>query len=345
MSDFTTKRLQALEACDKVISGIEDETITVSSALLQCMKIARLVNDIEGQEWLSYEYGGYPETKDGLIVESAWEIAIQHGRGFISDEDKKQHIFIALAAVLEESIESSRTALKNYSTQGFSASGEYALLATDRMNLRVAQQTNKLLEIIQTNEKRLSILRSQYYDYAIRWKIDLQFGNTARNFFEEYQEKVSLFFASFPTTTLQKLNALEDLIEDGNPERYSQALTSCRRLWEDVAKQLFDEFLPDYKDKIFKAKSGVKIDVSGDHYNNKLSAAIETLQSKAAKNTLVGSEIIYLVDWMDLILKLQSSGVHSDITRDQAVQCIIHTYIALGDILKLRDAAVSPNLE
>ena len=44
MSDFTTKRLQALEACDKVISGIEDETITVSSALLQCMKIARLEN-------------------------------------------------------------------------------------------------------------------------------------------------------------------------------------------------------------------------------------------------------------------------------------------------------------
>ena len=32
----------------------------------------------------------------------------------------------------------------------------------------------------------------------------------------------------------------------------------------------------------------------------------------------------------------QNDGVHHDITREQAMQCIIHTYIALGDILSLR---------
>lgn len=167
----------------------------------------------------------------------------------------------------------------------------------------------------------------------------MQFGNTAKKVFGEYQEKVSLFFSNFSTTTLQKLNAIETLMEDGNPERYSQVLTSCRRLWEGVAKQLFEEVLSDHRAKTFKTKSGVEIDVSGDHYNNKLSALIETLQSKATKNSLVGSEIIYFVDWMEQINKLQSSGVHSDITRDQSMQCIIHTYIALGDILKLRESA------
>lgn len=128
-------------------------------------------------------------------------------------------------------------------------------------------------------------------------------------------------------------------MEDGNPERYSQILVSCRRLWEDTAKQLFNEVLPDYKDTTFKTASGKFIDISGDHYNNKLSAVIETLQKKSAKNTLVGSEIIYLIDWIEQINKLQSSGVHSDITRYQAMQCIIHTYIALGDLLKLRNDA------
>lgn len=343
MSDFATKRLQALEACDKVINGIEDGTITVSSALLQCMKIARLVNDVDGQEWLRYEYGGYPKTDDGFVTSSAWDVAVAHGRSFISDEDKRQHIFLELAAELEENIEGAKTALKNYSTQGFSAAGNYALAATDRMVTRIAQGTNGLLNRSKTSEKRLSILKSQYYDYAVRWQIDLQFGNSAKKIFEEYQERVSLYFSNLPTTTLQKLNAIEDLMEDGNPERYSQVLTSCRRLWEEVAKQLFEEFLPGYKDRTFKAKSGAEIDVSGDHYNNKLSAVIETLQTKAAKNTLVGSEIIYLVDWMEQINKLQSSGVHSEITRDQAMQCIIHTYIALGDILKLKDVTTSLN--
>ena len=72
--------------------------------------------------------------------------------------------------------------------------------------------------------------------------------------------------------------------------------------------------------------------------NNKLSAIIEKLHEKAAKNTLVGSEIIYLIDWIEQINKLQNSGVHSEITREQAMRCIIHTYIALGDILKLKES-------
>ena len=51
----------ALVACGKVINGIEDETISTSSALLQCSKIARLTNDEEAIIWFQYEYGGYVE--------------------------------------------------------------------------------------------------------------------------------------------------------------------------------------------------------------------------------------------------------------------------------------------
>lgn len=337
MGDYATKRLQALDACEKVINGIEDGSVTVSSALLLCKKISRLVSDIEGQEWLGYEYGGYPTTKEGYITNDSWGLAVRHGRSFYNKE-KEIRIFTELAAELEEAIASTRVALNNYTTQGFSAAGEMALLATDRMALRVSQSTNELLRANRTNEKRLSILNSQYYDYAVKWQIDLQFGDTARKIFEEYQEQVSLSFADISTTTLQKLSAIECMMEDGNPERYSQVLTSCRRLWEDTAKQLFTELLPDYRDKTYKTKSGKEIDVSGDHYNNKLFAVIEELQGKTAKNTLVGSEIVYLVDWLEQINRLQNSGVHSNVTRAQAMQCIIHTYIALGDILKLKES-------
>lgn len=46
------------------------------------------------------------------------------------------------------------------------------------------------------------------------------------------------------------------MMDESNPERYSQVLTSCRRLWSDIAKILFDEVLPDYKGNSFKTKSG-----------------------------------------------------------------------------------------
>ncbi len=339
MSNITTKKTQALEACDKVINGIEDGVLSVSSALLLCKKIARLVNDQEGIEWLSYEHGGYPKDKDGLIKRQAWEIGAKHGRYYEEkgkDGKKQDYIFVELCNELEASIESDKRAMNNYTTQGYSASGDYAHWATNNMANAVFMGTNDLRQNIKKSERRLSILKSQYYDYAVRWQIELRFGNTAQSVFEEYQTKVDGYFTSMPTSTLQKLNAIEDLMEDGNPERYAQVLTSCRRLWSETAKQLFEEVLPNYAEKTFTTKSGKNIDISGDHDNNRLSAVIEMLQSKAAKNTLVGSETIYLVDWMEQINNRQSAGVHSEVTREEAMQCIIHTYITLGDILSLK---------
>ena len=339
MSNVSDKRKQALEACDKIINGIEDETISVSSSLLLCKKIARLVNDIEGQEWLNYEYGGYPTSEDGRILKQAWQIASDHGRSYKDEIDGKQVnvIFIELCGELKATIDNSQKALGNFSTQGFSASGEWAAVAANNMTSTVAKNTGLLLNRIKTAERRLSILKSQYYDYAVRWQIELQFGSTAKKVFDDYQEQVDSYYSKLPTTTLQKLNAIEGLMEDGNPERYAQVLTSCRRLWSETAKTLFNEVLPNCTDRSFKTKSGQGIDVSGDHDNNKISAVIETLQSKATKNTLVGSEITYLIDWIEQINKLQNAGVHTDITREQAMKCIIHTYIALGDILSLKE--------
>lgn len=331
------KKQQALEACEKVINGIEDGTISVSSSLLLCKKIARLVNDADGQEWLGYEYGGYPNNNG--IPQSAWVIGAKHGRVYRAkntDGKSQEYMFTELCGELESSIESKKNAISNYTTKGFSVAGEQAAVATSSMTYAVSKGTNNLLQNIVTAERRLSILKSQYYDYAVRWQIELQFGNTAKSIFDEYQERVDNHFSALPTSTLQKLNAIEDMLEDGNPERYAQVLASCRRLWTETAKTLFDEVLPGYTEKTFKTKSGKDIDVSGDHDNNKLSAVIETLQSKAAKNTLVGSETIYLVDWMEQVNSRQSAGVHSNVTREQAMQCIIHTYIALGDILSLK---------
>lgn len=344
MSEYAKRRLQAIEACEKVVNGIEDGTITASSSLLLCKKIARLVNDMDGQQWLEYEYGGYPS--DGSVIpHGAWQIGARHGRRYTEKKDKKteEYMFTELCGELETTIQSEMKAIGNFSTQGYSVSGDYALVATNNMTSAVSQNTSNLLNRIKLAERRLSILKSQYYDYAVKWLIELQFGSAAKTVFEEYQEKVDGYFSVLPATTLQKLNAIEAMMEDGNPERYSQVLTSCRRLWSDTAKALIAEVLPEYTESQFKTASGKMIDVSGDHDNNKLSAVIETLQAKAAKNTLVGSETIYLIDWMEQINSRQSAGVHADVTREQAAQCIIHTYIALGDILSLKDTAMKSN--
>lgn len=326
---------KALLACEKVIDGIEDQTISTESALLQCTKIARLLNDEESLMWLQYEYGGYPRGEDGRVERAAWALAYKMGRGYINDG--KKLIFTELASELEERIIANRSAVGNFTTNWTSVAGDYAAIAVNNLTHAVTTSTTTVLNTIATCQKRLSLLKAKYYDYALKKQIELSFGNVASGIFAEYRERVDNAFSMLSKETLLKLQVIEGKLETDNPEMYSQALTTCRRLFESVAAELFAKYFPGYSQKTYKTKSGKEIDVSGDHYKNKLSAVIELLEDKSTSKTLVGSNIIYLLDWIDNITSLQCKGVHSEITRDDARKCIIQTYICLGDVLNMQE--------
>ena len=325
---------KALEACEKVLDGIEDNTITTESALLLCTKIARLTNDEENMIWLQYEYGGYPRNIEGVVIQDASNIAFKKGRGY--QEDGNSCIFTELASELEEKIIAQQKAVENFTTKGTSVSGQAAVYAVDRLTKNVHQSTIAMVLGVTGAKKMLSLLRAQYYEYALKKQIELTFGNVATSVFMKYRERVDLAFSDLTKETLLKLQAIEGKLDSDNPEMYSQALTTCRRLFESVAVELFDKYFPGYTNKTYKTKSGKEIDVSGDHYKNKLSAVIEKLEDKSPKKTIVGSDIMYLLDWIDNLINLQCKGVHSDITKDIAERCILHTYMCLGDILTLQ---------
>lgn len=329
-----TKIEKAIEACEKVIDGIEDETISTSSALLQCSKIARLTGDEEGVLWLQYEYGGYPRSDEGLILSSAWKIGYKNGRGYIRDGEKL--IFTELASELEERIQVQQKAVANFTTQGTAVSGEQALIAMNNLTSTVAKSTQNLINSVTDSQKKLAKLKAKYYEYALKKQLELSFGNVATDIFENYRERVDNGFSSLSKETLLKLQAIEGKIESNNPELYSQALTTCRRLFESVSVELFEKYYPDFEGEVYKTKSGKEIDVSGDHYKNKLSAVIEKIEDKSTNKTLVGSNIIYLLDWIDNLNGLQCKGVHTKVTKDDAVKAIIQTYICLGDILNMQ---------
>ena len=176
-----TKTENALVACEKVLNGIEDNTITVTSALLLCLKIARLLNDTDAIMWLQYEYGGYPRNKNGYIQKEAWHIAWGKGRGYI--EDGKELVFSEIASELEEKIAAQRSAVNNFTTQGASVSGEWAAVAMNKLTTTVSSSTGVLVRQIASSEKQLTILKSKYYDYALEKQIEISFGNVATTVF------------------------------------------------------------------------------------------------------------------------------------------------------------------
>lgn len=329
-----TKVEQALIVSEKVLDGIENENISTSSALLQCLRIARLLEDVDAIIWLQYEYGGYPRVDKGNIDKKAFAIACNNGRGYI--EEEKELVFLELASELESRIISFQNAINNFSTQGVSVSGTDSYVAIRRLTDTVQDSTSSLLKSIFISENKLAKLKGAYYDYALKKQIELSFSNVVTDIFAKYREVVDSALSGLSSQTVLKLQAIEDKINSDNPEVFSQALATCRRLFENVATELFDKYFPNYSEKTYRTKSGTDIDVSVEHYRNRLSAVIERLQNKSIGKTLVGSNILYLLDWIENLNNLQSKGVHADITKDDAMKCIIHTYVCLGDILNLQ---------
>ena len=325
---------KALVTCEYVLEGIENETLSTSSSLLQCLKIARLLGDSNSVIWLQYEYGGYPKNHEGKIKHSVWEIGFKRGRGFV--KDGKDYVFAETASELEAKIANKKSAITNFTTQGASVSGERAVSAMSKLTGSVVRSTADLLESISIAEKRLAILRANYYNYALKKSIELNFGYVANDIFNTYRRTVDNYFSELPSETILKLQEIEDNLNSTDSQLYSEAVLTCKKLVEETAVELFDRYYPNFNEEEYTTISGKKIDVSGEHYKNKLSAVIEKLQGKTTRRTLVGSSIIYILDWIENIINLQAKEDGSNISRDDVVRCILHTYICLGDIVALQ---------
>jgi len=331
------KKEEALKLAEEVLTQIELEQISVSSTLLRAKRIARLTNDLEALEWLTYESEGYPRANSGKIEKKAFDIGVAFGRGSF-DKDGQQRMFSDSATKLENEIGASSKAMNSFTTSGVSVGGDYSAVAMSTLTNAVTAGIRNLKTISSTAQERLSIIKNKYYNYILQSYISLKFANQVENVFEGYRNKVTIQLANLAPTAHKKLLTLEENINTNDSEKLSQVLTTCRRLLEEFTNTLFNVVLPNYAGKTFKTASGKEIAIDGDKYKNRLSAIIETLQNKADKNTLSGSHIIFMVDWIDNILNIQSKGVHSDVTKEEASRCIIHTYICIGDILMLKDS-------
>ncbi len=329
-----TKRTEILATCEQILKSIENKSLDGNGILLLCMKIARLSNDDRACKWLSYEMNGYPVTKSGHIEKEAWMIGAEHGRKYTKNGEDL--VFTELIVEIESEIVSINCSLKNYSTNGLKFDNVPYRTAMSILN-NIHNSNSEYIVASKQLSRKQAILFNQYYDYALSKYIEINFENLNKEIFEKYQDRVNKYFLNIDIDIYSQMKTINNAIELGNSEAFSQAITTCRRLFNSFSKKLFNDVLPNFTDKCFKTKSGKEINVTGENVKNKLSAVIETMSSKSAKKSIVGSNIIYLIDYIDSLSSLQSDGVHNIVDLNTAQGCIIQTYIALGQVLEMYD--------
>lgn len=333
MNDKTT---EALTLSDEVLKGIELETLSTQSACLRCLRLARLMDDNDSMQWLQYESTGYPKAPGQKKVETkAFFIAHVRGRRRVGSEpdDNQPYIFSETASELEAIVQATTAVSGSMTTQGVSVEGQYAAISMNSLTRSVTGHVKSTKNALKDANGKLAILRGMYYSYALKVNYQLKFGNRSEDLFKSYRTKVDKAFLKFAPESLNKLSLAFEHLTSENPESWAQALTSCRRVFLEVADSLFEQFLPELKDKTaYKTSSGKELSVDGERYLNRLFAVVDKIVSSGTSLRLQESHIRYIVEYIESLHDLLCKGVHDAVTLDQARFAILHTYLTLGDL-------------
>ncbi|MCX5991521.1 MAG: hypothetical protein NTZ04_04215 [Chloroflexi bacterium] len=325
------KAESALQLSEEVLTGIETESINTSTVALRCLRLARLISDTAAIEWFQYETTGYPQTPDKRAENHAFTVACAHGRELISTADGEQQIFPELSIELEANIQTLQNAVGTMTTQGVSVTGDSSLSAMRELMLNVVTYTEASRKAIQKAQRLLAILRGKYYDYALSINLELKFSQRAEEIFRSYRLSVDKLLAKLAPESLKKLDAVYERLSSTHPESWVQAVTSCRRVVQEVSDALFTGS----KEGTYETKSGKVLDISGDHYLNRLFASVDILSSSSTSRRLVGSNVLYVVDLIDNLHNVLNRGIHDlddKLTYEEARAAILHTYMLLGDV-------------
>lgn len=297
-----------LELAKELLDDIELNRISIESLLLKASRLARWTGSEEIKHWIELELKGH-SFKDEISVKY-FDIT---GRW----ENKKEGTaYVAPLAQIVTMIDTENAKLQSTTTPD--TSGEWAF--------RVMQMyQNNLLEIT-TRISQLSGIKSkvlaQLHSFITDVYYEKEFDNLSESIFEKYKNEVDTLIASNCGDVLEQIPSVMDRLAEEDNESISQALATVRRIIDSFA----DSIYPPSDQTINMNGNDVKLDAS--KHQNRINAYVyERIDSKSRKSK-IRQNLSNLYDRV-------STGVHNDVSAEEAKSLFLNTYLLLGEVLHI----------
>ncbi len=197
------------------------------------------------------------------------------------------------------------------------------------------------LQEMDSATKELASRRTLVYEYVIRKHYEIRFSSLAEDVFGRIRSRIDSSIGHAVPNAVQKFMAVHDNLSSDNPEDWSNAAHSCRRILQDLADAVF----PPQEKPITRMVDGKpkEIRLGADQYINRLIAYIEDSSESGRFREIVGSHLRYIGDRLKALFSAAQKGSHSTVTKEESDRCVVYTYLIVGDILSLGSVAPTTN--
>ena len=332
----------------ETIHALETEQAKLSVVIRTCIRIARLRNDFYNLIWLQREVidnsNDYERSRVFAEITPHFEkeafdnlnkkflFRWMKERPAIQYEDGKidypsDLVILKNISGLEADMEGWISTYQNSHTP----SGLHPLDAYFKDD-----ENKKLRSIAQVyiNHYRgiLENIKNRVYDFLSITEKQLLYGQIHADIFEANRQYVEVRLGQVCPEALQEFVAANQGVRENNPETRAQALLSCRRLLKDLADALYPPL-----DQPVVGADGKQRDLSEKNYVSRLWQFLSEQTARSTSAELLMSSLEDLGHRIDRIYELTNKGVHAEVGEFEANQCLIQTYLLVGDLLRILD--------
>lgn len=313
----------ALQLIEETLKELESPKGSLLSAIQKLQRTADIINDEDTKIWCAIQLGDDKYTTP-LKLFLKFLIDNKNTTTKTYEEKLSKHIKVLSDTGIKSGVHYSNEELtlkSNESGGGYNNIGfieeKYADLVRKKEGNDGTYYKNNLNQHINYVRKKAHELASQIFN-------QLKFSGTVSNCFDILKNAVDDKLLDLNPAIAEQLMLAFKAISSDKEEEWSQALTTCRRLLEGLA----DELYPASKEK-FNGRA-----VGQGQYVNRLWAFMDgAIQSESNKD-LAKAHIDFLGSWLDKVNKLTNKGVHAELNRIEAVKSVFHTYLVVADLLE-----------
>ncbi|MGU3232958.1 AbiTii domain-containing protein [Vibrio cholerae] len=304
-----SKSEHTLELVQDLLDDLELGRSSVEKLILKSSRLARIVGAEEVKEWLRFELGGF-------YSDNAISLKYMTLTGRWTKREENKGYWIPLAQI-EARIEAEKAKLAVMRTPDSSGDHNYAVHhATRAMN----ETTDSISRYSGIRSKVIALLHKFITDVYY----EKVFDSLSESIFEGYKREVDSLISEKCGQVIEQIPTVMERLSSGNAEAISHALTTCRRVIESFADSIF----PASDETINIGGDELKLDAS--KHQNRINAYIhQRCESKSRKQRFRQN----LANLFDRV----STGVHNDVSAEEAKALFLNTYLFLGEVLHLEE--------